>query len=234
MENIISVIAGNTEIIIIVAAILFLAYLFISIIDDSSRRKRQAREKFLKLLKGNIEKGNVLDLKTLGHIKQAVERESFTEIVVSNMLQDVLLSINDPESSVKFKNPKELSDNICKLIEKENESAPFENLPEEERRLLRGLEDAIKHNDATAVKFHLGELNTVISVRNVEHARSLKMNRWSVPLAVVGLVFTIIFGITGMLGPSSDELERAIKKAVNSEFEMANKSMQPTAEASAD
>ncbi len=219
---------------IIVVSIAFLVHLLTITFDNSNKRQKQANEQFLQLLKGNIDNGIILDLDVILNIKQSVERQHSTEIIVSNMLQDILVKVNDPSNSDEVGKQEERNKKISNLILEENEAAPFENLPEEERRLFRGLEDAIKNSDKSSIKFHFGELNTVISMRNIEYTKASKMTRWSVPLAVIGLSLTVIFGVMGMKGPNEKDLKNSIISTIQSELKAANKLTQSTADASTD
>lgn len=200
--------------------------------DDSTNRTEKAQERFLDLVKGNIDKGVILDLEILRHIRESVERKFKTEIVVSNMLQDALTVINDPEEKESgVESQEELNKKITHLIKEENKAAPFDNLPEEERRLLRALEDAINNNDQLAVQFNMNELNTVISLRNAEYLKVSKINRWSVPLAVIGLGLTIVFGVMGIIQVPDEELiANSVVKSIKTEPETASKLMQPSAD----
>ncbi|MGP8322039.1 MAG: hypothetical protein ACT6FE_06930 [Methanosarcinaceae archaeon] len=191
--------------------------------DEKSKKKSKAKDKLLNLLQENLEKGRVLDLELIGHIKQSVEREFGVEIAVTHLLQDILLKLNEASKDSDHEKIDALNIKLKELINQENKAAPFENLPEEERRLLKGLDDAIKHNDESSIQFHFDELNSVLSVRNAEHSRATKLNKWSVPLAVVGLTLTIIFGVIGMNnGVNDDDIKKTIKSTIESELKAAN------------
>ena len=50
-----------------------------------------------------------------------------------------------------------------------------------------------------------------------------KLNKWSVPLAVVGLTLTIIFGVIGMNnGVNEDDIKKTIKSTIETEMKAAN------------
>ena len=179
-----------------------ISYLFLIGKDGTSKKNTKAKAKFVELIYGNIENDNILDLEMLAHIKQSVERQFNAEIIVSNMLQDVLVAINDTSENKNIEKRDEINEKIKHLIVEERTVAPFENLPEEERRLMRSLRDSIKHSDESSIKFYFEELNTAISVRHEEYTRAMKVNKWSVPLAFIGVLLTIVFGIIGISGSS--------------------------------
>ena len=193
------------------------------IIGVKSNKKSKAKDKLLNLLQENLNEGRVLDLELIRHIKQSVEREFSVEISVTHLLQDILFKLNEANKEDDYEKISELNMKLKELINQENESAPFENLPEEERRLLKGLDDAIKHKDESSIQFHFDELNSVLSVRNAEHSRATKLNKWSVPLAIIGLTLTIIFGVIGMNNSvNDDDIKKTIKSTIETELKAAN------------
>ena len=96
--------------------------------------------------------------------------------------------------------------------------------PSEERRLLKGLRDAIESNgNSEGANYFIDELSTVLSVRNGEYQRSHQTNKWSVPLAVIGLIFTIVFGLMSIFnGPSEEALADKVLERI--EQQGSNKS----------
>ena len=87
---------SNLGIPIVGMAIAALASLVTSLLfDEKSKKKSKAKDKLLNLLQENLEKGRVLDLELIGHIKQSVEREFGVEIAVTHLLQDILLKLNE-------------------------------------------------------------------------------------------------------------------------------------------
>ena len=53
-------------------------------------------------------------------------------------------------------------------------------------------------SDEQAIHFNMEELSSIISSRSKIYIRADKLNRWSVPLAIISLLTTIIFGITSI------------------------------------
>jgi hypothetical protein len=114
---------------------------------------------------------------------------------VAQALEDYIVHILSGEERETSPYRRDLAKQISVLIDKEKEEKPFEALPEDERRLLRSLNDAIKNNDVDSQKYNLNELNSVLSIRYKTYQRANLLNKWSVPLAIIGLMFTLIFGI---------------------------------------
>lgn len=96
---------------------------------------------------------------------------------------------------------------IKEILKEENKEKPFSGVPDEERRILISIKDALKNNDINAIDFNVDELNSVLTTRNKLLERSTKLNRWSVPLAILGVFFTILFGILS-LSPNKIDYEK--------------------------
>lgn len=111
-------------------------------------------------------------------------------------------------------------DELKLLIESENKIKPFDSLPSEERRLLKGLKDSIVNNASLENTYYfIDELSTVLSIRNSEYEKSHQTNKWSVPLAVIGFLLTIIFGLMGIF---SGPIEQEVAKKIAPPIEIAN------------
>ena len=128
-------------------------------------------------------------------LRDSISREFDREYSLAPLLEDYLkylTAIKTEEVS-----PDKIQQRyavIKKIVEEELQEKPFADIPEEERRLFRSLKDAISHNDNQALEFNLNELSALISQRNKTYVRTEQLNRWSLPLAIVGLITTIIFG----------------------------------------
>jgi hypothetical protein len=84
---------------------------------------------------------------------------------------------------------------IREIIKNEYKEKPFSGVPDEERRILISIKDALANEDNQAIEFNISELNSVLTARNKMFENTSRLNRWSVPLAVCGVFFTILFGV---------------------------------------
>lgn len=96
---------------------------------------------------------------------------------------------------------------IKKIIKEENKEKPFSGVPDEERRILMNMNDALANNDSKSIEFNINELNSVLTTRNKVFESNAKLNKWSVPLAILGVFFTILFGILSFT-PSKIDYEK--------------------------
>lgn len=203
----------------VASAVAVLLNILTSRVVNPERQDEKSKEKLFKILNSHLSEGGEIDIDFLKYIKSSVEREFDTTIIVSHLLEDYLvhkLQFSPDTGNDKNKHIDELK----LLIESENKIKPFDSLPSEERRLLKGLKDSIVNNASLENTYYfIDELSTVLSIRNSEYEKSHQTNKWSVPLAVIGLLLTIIFGLMGIFsGPSEQE---AAKK-ITSPIEIAN------------
>jgi len=161
---------------------------------------RAQSNKFFELLDKKFDRGLISDQSDIEILKSSFERDARAVYTLAPLLEDYLVHFTDKggKQSTGITLPDRY--NLIKEINtKENKDKPFADIPEEERRLLIGMRDAIKHDDTESKSYNLDELSTVISARTKDYERVLKMNRWAVLLAVLGLIATIAFGAFSLL-----------------------------------
>ncbi|MGR6008448.1 hypothetical protein ACT7CZ_06825 [Bacillus cereus] len=70
----------------------------------------------------------------------------------------------------------------------------FSEIPQSERGMMNDIFSFLGKNDSEAIRRKLVELSNAIQLRKEELDKIEKLNKWSIPLAVVGLALTIMFG----------------------------------------
>ncbi len=149
--------------------------------------------------------GLVKDKQDLISLRNSIQRELDIneDYPLVYLLEDYLRHITpdskDKKGQGNLKEITPLYEQVKTMILEEQKESPFVSAPEEERRILISLKSSIKNNDQQTTDFYLAELSTVISTRNQMYLKMEATNRWSVPLAIAGVVFTIFFGITTIL-----------------------------------
>lgn len=88
---------------------------------------------------------------------------------------------------------------VSEFIRISEERSPFEGLPAYERNILRDLNNYIDVGDHAAIKRKLLELGGILHTRidNLERIRNI--NRWSIPISMIGLGLTILFGFVAIV-----------------------------------
>ena len=84
---------------------------------------------------------------------------------------------------------------ISEFIKKNETTSPYADLPAAERNVLSDITTFLEMNDPDSVKRKTLELAGMIQARNDNLNRIQNINRWAVPLSVIGLILTIAFGV---------------------------------------
>ena len=175
----------------------FSLFMFIEVIFDRKKlsNARSSSDKFFLLLNKKFELNLVKGKTDIVVLADSVAREEEVEYDFIQLLEDYLKHLmKDSKERDQQKIINQYSI-IKKMIEEEMKEEPFADLPEEERRLLRSLKNSIETSKQNLVDADLDSLKLLITTKNRIYSRSEKTNRWSVPLALFGLLLTIIFGI---------------------------------------
>ena len=115
----------------------------------------------------------------------------------ANVLEDYAASIHSDKNQENNKFFSQLKE----AIKTERRAEPYSQIPKEQGRLLKNLDDAIVSDQKDSAEFNLKELNSILVI-NDEHVKDLEsQNAWSIPLAIVGLILTLVFGIAGIARP---------------------------------
>lgn len=83
---------------------------------------------------------------------------------------------------------------IKEMIRDEKSEKPFENIPDHEKRLLTAIEDAAQKEEVSSIPFNLSELARVLYSKEKNYRYTKLVNNFSIPLAIIGLILTLIFG----------------------------------------
>lgn len=153
-----------------------------------------------------------LDSENLSHKRELSNllRKFLLKMIKNDFHDRVRYSLNSNYEDEKKKslniNVVEWKSNILDFIRKNDELAPYSNLPENERTILIDLNAFAEKGDHDAILRKVNELANMLKGKNVhlkendKYVEKLeKMNRWSVPMAAIGLVLTIFFGVISIL-----------------------------------
>lgn len=84
------------------------------------------------------------------------------------------------------------------ILKVEIEEKPYNELPLEERRIFRAINSAVKSEEKDEILNALEDLRIIISSKSKTYQQSNVLNRFSIPLAIIGLILTIYFGIKSL------------------------------------
>ncbi|MBU4349298.1 hypothetical protein KJ830_00585 [bacterium] len=102
------------------------------------------------------------------------------------------------DDSLEYKEIIDFKNKISKFIKENEKISPYSDLQEIERNIFQDILSYIKNSDVGSINQKLKELSSIIQTRKYETDRSKKINKYSVPIAITGLVLTIIFGLVAI------------------------------------
>ena len=111
----------------------------------------------------------------------------------------VALISKEIDKSIEDKMLIEWKEKISSFIQKIEEVSPYSDLPDIERSILTDISTYLENNDKDAVERKLSELASIIQARNDDLNKIRSTNKWAVPLAVVGMILTVVFGLLSIL-----------------------------------
>ena len=174
-----------------------------TLLSRISERRERERGRFFKALKEGMNSSAVSSLVDVENIYKGVKRLGSGDFAspasLSRWLREYLVELladrekGDKEDIIERKHL------ITEFIEQNEKQSPYASLPELEQSIITDIEAYMGSDDKKAIRRKLGEITTAIQAREDSLTRIRTTNRWSVPLAVIGLVLTVIFGIISLL-----------------------------------
>jgi len=176
----------------------FSALLFSIIIIRDKTKRKYGKDKIYKLLENNFEHNLINDKEDILILLNSVNREYDSNYSIISILEDYKanLSMDKIKEENLFKN---IHEKIKELIKIENQEKPFNNVPIEEKRILRNINENIKNNQIELIKINIQELASVITTRNKAYEKTNIINKWSLPVAIIGTIVAIIFGLLSII-----------------------------------
>jgi hypothetical protein len=134
-------------------------------------------------------------------LADSFRREHIAFYDLTILLEDYLryliskASIKEDSERKKYIERHKKTNEILKI---EIEEKPYNELPLEERRIFRTINSAVKTGEKDEILNALEDLRIVISTKTKTYQQSSKLNKFSIPLAIIGLILTIYFGIKSL------------------------------------
>lgn len=163
------------------------------------RRSRFRREKsdkvdaFELLLKGNEQQ--TLNEGSISLIYKRCISKRYEHISYMDFLESFLIYVRQKDEDGKL--TQSISKIIEPLLEKEKIEKPFSNIKERERRILLAVENSASKGETSSLKNNLTDLSIVIENNQKALDRARAMNRWSIPISVIGILLTLFIWFYG-------------------------------------
>ena len=176
-------------------SVIVLSIMIFIYIKDNIKREA-GKEKIFNLLFNQFKHNLIDDKEDMILLINSISREYNSNYSLVSILEDyiVYISKNEYEDNNNLKNNYTLIKNI---IASENEEKPFNNVPDDEKRILLSINENIKNSNLDSIRINIKELSSILYTKNKSYERASKINKWALPIAIISMIFTIIFGILG-------------------------------------
>lgn len=162
------------------------------ILKGSLKNRNDATIEFNKILCSKIENGFFYDKEDIEILVNSINSDTDLKCSIKDYLENFLSEIGYNKSCVIDKG---VFLELKKILEKEKKERPFMDVPEQEKRLMINIDNCLEKNDPVTAKYNLTELSSVIIANHKANKKIEKTNRWSVPLAIIGIAVSILFGV---------------------------------------
>lgn len=140
----------------------------------------------------------LINIETIKKIFNSIDRKSNGELFTYgfiNLLEDYSVYLITDTNQVSSENFPLIID----LINEELKGEPFNQLKVEQRRILLTLQKSIMNNDIEVGIYNMNELNDIFRIQNEYIEKLEKRNSWSIPLAIAGIILSLIFGLSSII-----------------------------------
>jgi hypothetical protein len=173
-------------------------------------RNKYGRMKFFRLLSNSFKQNKIYDKDDILILLNSINRECHSNYSLASILEDYIVYISKSDNYDKNDPYKILKD----IINFENQEKPFNNIPDEEKMILRNINENIKNNQLESVKHNINELCSVITTRNKIYEKTNKINKLSIPFAIIGIIVAIIFGLMSLKNIDYKKIEEINTKLI--------------------
>jgi hypothetical protein len=190
---------GHTELVLIVAALTYFVLLFYWLYREQQRSSGEQR-KFFKVMTEAFISDSLNTNDDLINLYKGVRKLSPEDLTfrsgLTRWLREFIVDLYDRKYvySLKVHQVAHLNERISSFITANEITSPYADLPDVERNLVNDIAALSQGEQRDEVTRKLAELASVIQIREDRLTRLQSINRWSVPLALMGLALTFIFG----------------------------------------
>jgi hypothetical protein len=190
---------GKTELVLILATLTYFILLFFWLYREQQRSSGEQR-KFFKVLTEAFISNSLNTNQDLINLYKGVRKLSPEDLTfrsgLTRWLREFIVDLYDRKYvySLKVDQVAHLNERISEFIATNETASPYADLPDVERNLVTDIAAMTEGEHQEEILRKLAELASTIQAREDRLIRMRTMNRWSVPLALMGLALTIVFG----------------------------------------
>ena len=208
MNEIIEYILGKENLLLAIFTIVFtVVYSFsvIHLLGKIKARRLERKKVFINTFIKGISDNTIANSIDLLNIYSGITKLSPEDLTnrqdLNKWLRETLARLINKEVGQDLAQDKviEIKDKITNFIKENETTNPYADLPDTERNILNDLSAFNKLGDQNSINRKLGELSSVIIPRYEQQKKIENLNKWSIPLAIIGMVLTIIFGVLSII-----------------------------------
>ncbi|HFK2882864.1 TPA: hypothetical protein ACGY73_000978 [Stenotrophomonas maltophilia] len=182
---------------IMLAAGLGYVTLMLAAMITVARRKREREFRLRSAVSSGLINGQITGVDDLVNIYRGITNAADDDVTykaaVTKILRGLLVSLASNVRAGSVEDQLRLK--IKNLLSEIQQQTPFADIPAAERNLILDARELIDKNELNAAKQKVGDLAGLIGARNDAYLKLQSANKWSVPLAIIGLILTILFGV---------------------------------------
>lgn len=196
-ENFLSIFAIAFTVIYFFAATLLLKKIRV--------RKLERKNKFIETFINGISESTIENSNDLLNVYSGITKLSPEDLTnrqdLNKWLREILAKIINKEvgKSLELSQVLMIKNKITEFININETTSPFTDLPDTERNIINDLSSYNKLGDNTSIDRKINELSSVIITRHEQQKKIESLNKWSIPLAVIGMILTVFFGILALI-----------------------------------
>ena len=206
-NNFIELLIEKNYFLSIFAIIFTVVYAFAATILLKKIKERRINRKntFIKTFVNGVSNNTIENSEDLLNVYSGIVNVSTEDLTskhnLNKWLREILAKLVNKEVGQDFTNEQtiEVKEKITNFIKSNETISPFADLPDTERNIINDISTYNKAGDINSVSRKINELSSVIITRYEQQKKIESLNKWSIPLAVVGLILTIIFGIISII-----------------------------------
>ena len=208
MNEIIEYILGKENLLLAIFTIVFtVVYSFsvIHLLGKIKARRLERKKVFINTFIKGISDNTIANSTDLLNIYSGITKLSPEDLTnrqdLNKWLRETLARLINKEVGQDLAQDKviEIKDKITNFIKENETTSPYTDLSDTERNIINDLSAFNKLGDQNSINRKLGELSSVIITRYEQQKKIENLNKWSIPLAIIGMVLTIIFGVLSII-----------------------------------
>jgi len=197
---------------LVIAAVVIYAGFFLGFFRSMQKTAKRRKKRLFDAITGAFQRNTLQSIEDIRNLYQGVFRISgenefyyrglvraLKEYLVDLSAGSVEAEVADNEKAIVRQNAAAWKEILTSYIKQIERTSPYSELPQIERSIMTDIVGFLEANKKQDVERKLGDLANAIQLREDAFARISKANRWSIPLAIIGFVLTILFGIISIV-----------------------------------